>query len=530
MQKIFKTLIFSVLANTIFANNIQISNISVANNAANTGKVIQFDLTWENSWRTSSTNNYDGAWVFFKFKDNDGTWRHLNFTSTNNQIPAGVSYEMGNNAGLTGVGIFIYRSANGFGTAIANGIKAGISSYPGTFEVRGFAIEMVFVPTGNFWLGDGVQNGSKFYEATTNDAYEVTGLGNTVTIGTVVGNLYDPQAGAFTGNLSGFPTGYEAFWMMKYELSIGAYRDFLNTLTYDQQVTRFAVSGETALQANGCLTCDKVTNIQQINGRLEIKIAGSNSPTKIPAVVGCDLDNDNIYDEPTDGEWQAMSYLSWPDAAAYLDWAGLRPMTEMEYEKAARGPLAAVQNEYVWGNTTIANISYTLISNGTNNQQVTNAPAGVGNALYMAPTPVLPNFRGGIFANAGSTRISAGAGYYGAMELAGNLGEFAVFTWDAAGRSYTGKKGDGVLDDAGNANENKWPGINDNIDDNTANTNYASLIGVTGDAGIKLKGGYFGTTASALEISNRNNCFCSFIPSVLTYSKSVGIRGVRDGN
>ena len=514
------------------ANNVQLTNVSVSNNITNTGKIIQFDLSWENSWRTTSTGNLDAVWVFFKFKDNDGTWRHLNFTGTGNVMPAGFAYDMGNNgASVTGVGMFIFRSVNGFGTSTATGIRAGITSYPGTFEVRGFAIEMVYVPTGSFWLGDGYINNNHFYEATTTNAYEVTGTGNTVTIGTSAGNLYDYHAGVFTGNLGSFPTGYEAYWMMKYELSQGAYRDFLNTLTYDQQLTRFEVSGHTPVQTNACLSCDMVNNIQQINGRLEIKTAGSISPTKIPAVVGCDLDNDNIFDEPTDGEWNAMSYISWPDAAAYLDWAGLRPMTEMEFEKAARGPLAPIPNEYPWGNTTISTIGYTITGNGTNNQLVSNAPAGVGNALYATIPPAnFTHLRGGIFANAGSTRTSSGAGYYGAMELAGNVGEFAVFTWNAAGRSYGGKNGDGLLDDDGNANENKWPGINGNNVDTIANTNYAGTTGVTGGAGIKLKGGYKNTIPAALEISERNNCGCYFVPPTLNYAPVVGIRGVRDAN
>ncbi len=530
MKKLYKALIFILLAGNIKANNVQLTNISVTNNVANTGKVIQFDLSWENSWRTSSTNNWDGVWVFFKFKDNDGTWRHLNFTGINNQMPAGVAYDMGNNGSLTGVGMFIYRAANGFGTATATGIKAGITSYPGTFEVRGFAIEMVYIPQGNFWLGDGILDGSRYSEGAGANAYEVTGTGNTITMGTAAGNLKDPHSGGYAGTLTGFPTGYEAYWMMKYELSIGAYRDFLNSLTYDQQVNRFVSSGKSPTQANACLSCD-AGNAQQINGRLEIKTVGSSSPTKIPAVVGCDLDNDNIYDEPTDGEWHAMSYITWSDAAAYLDWAGLRPMTEMEYEKAARGPLAPVPNEYPWGNTTIATQSYIVSNNGTNNQQVTNASAAVGNALYVvAPTPAsLTNFRGGIFANASSTRISAGAGYYGAMELAGNLGEFAIFTWDEAGRSFAGKKGDGILDASGNANENKWPGINGNINDNTPNDVYNGTTGVTGDAGIKIKGGYMGTIDNALETSSRNNCSCTFTYGS-SYNKNMGIRGVRDVN
>ena len=32
-----------------------------------------------------------------------------------------------------------------------------------------------------------------------------------------------------------------------------------------------------------------------------------------------------------------MTYISWPDLLAYADWAALRPITELEYEKAARG-------------------------------------------------------------------------------------------------------------------------------------------------------------------------------------------------
>jgi formylglycine-generating enzyme required for sulfatase activity len=527
MYKYLVCYIFFGISLNLFGNNIQLTNISVANNATNTGKVIQFDLSWENSWRSGSTGNYDGAWVFFKFKDNDGTWRHLNFTGTNVVMPFGASYDMGNNGSTTGVGMFIYRTVNGFGTVTATSIKAGIASYPGTFEVRGFAIEMVYIPQGSFWLGDGVLDGSRYSEGAGANAYQVTGTGNTITMGTAAGNLTDPQSNGFIGNLNGFPTGFEAYWMMKYELSQGAYRDFLNTLTYDQQVSRF--SGKAPSLANACLSCD-INNAQQINGRLEIKTVGNPAPPKIPAVVGCDLDNDNIYDEATDGEWNAMSFISWPDAAAYLDWSGLRPMTEMEFEKVARGPLVPVLHEYVWGNNTIATNSYTVSGNGTNNFIVTNAPAAVGNALYLAPTPAsLAHFRGGIFANASSTRMSAGAGYYGAMELSGNVGEFAVFTWDAAGRSFTGKKGDGILDGFGDANENKWPGINGHIDDNLPNEVYGGITGVTGDAGIKIKGGYMGTIDNALEISSRNNCICTFILTS-SYNNKMGIRGVRDAN
>lgn len=33
---------------------------------------------------------------------------------------------------------------------------------------------------------------------------------------------------------------------------------------------------------------------------------------------------------------------------AFADWAGLRPMPELEYAKAARGPQAPIGTEYPW--------------------------------------------------------------------------------------------------------------------------------------------------------------------------------------
>src|SRR5213075_409087 len=123
------------------------------------------------------------------------------------------------------------------------------------------------------------------------------------------------------------------------------------------------------------------------------------------------------------GDCIPASWINWADAAAYLDWAGLRPITELEYEKACRGPLTAVEDEYAWGNADIFTLDYTFINAGLVNEAVSNPSSFYGNSNTWYSNLGGP-FRGGGFATASSTRISSGAGYYGAMELTGNLREF----------------------------------------------------------------------------------------------------------
>ena len=64
---------------TAFANNVVVSNISLT--GQNTGgqfTLVQFNITWENSWRISGgPSNHDASWVFVKYSTDGGaTWRH----------------------------------------------------------------------------------------------------------------------------------------------------------------------------------------------------------------------------------------------------------------------------------------------------------------------------------------------------------------------------------------------------------------------------------------------------------------------
>lgn len=507
----------------IKANNIQITNVTTVI----TGSVVQvqFDLSWENSWRTAGTNNWDGAWVFLKFKDNDGTWKHLKFTTNNNVIPAGYTTTFPFNDSESGIGMMIHRSANGFGNVNLVGVKAGITSYPGIYDIKAFAIEMVYIPQGSFWVGDGETgfNSNGYYMGFTPQvSYQITGSGSSVTLGAIGGTLHDNIDGSATATLTGFPSGYAAHWMMKYELSQDGWVQFLNCLTYVQQVNHIG-GNPTVVGA--------YANLNHTGGRIRVITAGVNNTT--PAVFGNDADLDLVFNEANDGQWNAMSGVNWIDIAAWLDWAGLRPMTELEFEKACRGQASPQNNEFAWGTSTIASYPYTISNNFQNNSAITNYSSTEGNANTIVTSDTGGTFgslRNGIFANSLSTRISSGAGYYGVMELSGNLSETCVSTANAAGRSYTGRHGNGTLTDSGYADENYWPGINGNNIATTANGVFGGVTGVNNPVGCIFRGGnYTSTSTNTMKISQRNSTNL-LAPTSLNRVSGVGIRGVREAN
>lgn len=474
-------------------NGIVLSNITSVNGA---GFVqLQFDLSWENSWR--STTNYDAAWVFFKFKDNDGKWKHLNLTNANNVSIAGYTITVPSDLS----GAMIFRNSTGLGNVSLLGMKVGISNLPGSFDIKGFAIEMVQLPTAvSFYVGDGAgltytyQNGTSGLPFLVNSATPV--------IGNATGQLNGGES--LLGALAtGFPVGFgnsSFLYMMKHEVSQGAYRDFLNTLTYTQQVSRTAIAPNAGVGQQALSTFAAIYR----NG-IEIATNGTNST--IPAVYGCDLNANNIYNEATDGEWIAGNYLSYMDLAAFLDWAALRPMTELEFEKSCRGPLVAVNGEFASGTNAVASATYPISNPGAANETVTSYSGSVFNT-NITSSETSPNgnspLRVGIHATAFATRISAGAGYYGCLDLSGNVLEFMVTTFNSAGKSFTGVNGDGNLTTAGDANEDFWPGINNNTASGTANTAFAGGLGVTGAAGIMKRGGYCQSAAvTSATVSER---------------------------
>jgi formylglycine-generating enzyme required for sulfatase activity len=535
---------FFILAFLSFAgkaNNVQISNISILNNGTNNIQV-QFDLSWDNSWRINvGQNNYDGVWVFFKYKTATGNWTHLIQNGNNNVVPAGVDYHQNNE--FLKAGTMFYRDVTNMGSGTMNvtGIKLGVSNtLPYNIDVKGFAVEMVYIPapTVRPFFGDG--NGV----VESQNAFHYTN--NTATTGSVVpmeadANIYDDaeldadgmyiysndtiQKTNPLGTLDPFPT-MKALWCMKYEISQGGYRDFLNTLSLTQQTERTTAAPSSPV---GTKVLPPGGNTNRNYIEIETPSAGSS------AVYGCDAGANNVFNEADDGEWVACNFLIWPDVAAYLDWAGLAPISEFQYERVCRGntsagPNPAVYGEFAWGTPNIYSPVYVLNAPSTSGETITNSTGTDGNANWQATYPLSPYngpVRNGIFATPTSDRVSSGAAFYGVMEMTGNVNEYCVTVGTEAGRSVRFvPNGNGTISADGNAQLSVggagfWPGMEGNVTSSSSNT-CAGTCEVTGTAGIMMRGGAWNTSPSA-------NCTISFRSSVqpsLTRNESYGGRGV----
>jgi formylglycine-generating enzyme required for sulfatase activity len=483
IKKLFFILfLLTTTGNVGYANNVVVSNVALTGqNTTLHYTLVQFDISQDNSWRTSvGPSNWDAAWVFVKYrKKTQTTWNHatLNWvdgtgSGDGHTEPANSDINSSNDNGAGGsYGVFIHRDADMVQgsvnyTAVQLRWNYGVDGLidADSVEVCVFAIEMVYVPQASFYVGSGGTESSAFYTyPTTTNAYQITSEG-AITVGTAAGNLYYPNTSGLSGDQTGpipaaFPKGYNAFYCMKYEITQAQYVAFLNKLDNTQATARAYTAG---------------------GNRNGITGSPGNYTTTNPYV--------------------ACNFLSWADLAAYLDWAALRPMTELEYEKAARGTLAPVANEYAWGSSSITGA--TGISNaGLTNETASNAGA---NCAYNNAAGVQGPMRVGNFGQGVNTRTGVGASYYGIMDLSGNLSEHPVTVGKAEGRAFTGVNGNGVLTSSGDADASNWP--------NTTATG----------AGFR-GGGWNSSSADYLRVSDRN--YAAYTDN--NRNKNYGGRGVR---
>lgn len=478
-----------------FANNITISNLSKASvNTSQDYIMVQFTVSWENSWR--DTENWDAAWIFIKYRltGSPAAWSHatLNYidgTNDGHTAATGSSINTSND----GKGVFIFRNANGSGTVNFANVQLrwnyGIDGLADNalVDIHVSAIEMVYVPQGSFWAGDGSNSilHGQFENGNSGNPLQITSENGLTLGGSGAGSLGNNNRTGMANNgffsispvsiddfddvtsqslPAAFPKGFNAFYCMKYEITQGQYVDFLNKLSAVQFATRYDATNYTTSHGGHNATRYNITGTH-------------------PDMTTITPDLPAIYTE-------------WYDAAAYADWAALRPMSELEYEKACRGPAAPVANEYAWGNASINAGNYFPVNNqGQPNESVSGFNIAAGNAWYSDTRAFDAITRVGIFAANPSNngRITSGATYWGIMEMSGHCWERTVSVGRPESRNFSGTHGDGVLFANGNATNSDWPG-------------YAAGQGVNTAIGCGYRGGAFNfpnPTQPNLRVSSR---------------------------
>ncbi|MCB9256250.1 MAG: SUMF1/EgtB/PvdO family nonheme iron enzyme [Chitinophagales bacterium] len=420
MKRIVISILILITTST-YANNITISNISLTGKdvVAKTIRV-KFDVSWENSWRTNAgPSNWDAAWIFAKVrKKTSEDWANVGFSYINGTgLADGHLYDttttvINSVAHLSGTnfsrGVMVYSNTDlypGITPMVShsnielewNYLQIGLSDAD-SLEICLFAIEMVYIPEGSFPLGSNLgTEQDKFQQSQIySGVYSITSS-TSGSSANLPNSLYIPGAPSpwtLENSLNPgqyYPNGFKAFYCMKHEITQGQYTEYLNKLSPTDANARYMGSGPYR---------------EGIFYNAAFHYYYTNSP-HLP-----------------------LNSLNIDDLKAYLAWIGLRPMSEMEYEKVCKGPASAPANSFAWGTS----LPFPL--NGINNFDAANEiPSdSLANCNYSFPLPI----RVGSFGNNSPGRFQTGASYYGVMELSGNLAEIVVNCHTPAGRDFLG--------------------------------------------------------------------------------------------
>ena len=352
---------------------------------------LELSAVWADPSRDGE--RYDALWVFAKFEREPGVWGDLRLRSGSARVgddsPLAVR-EVLHPSGYAR-GLVLYRGARGAGptsVAVTADWDFGASYFDrptDSTDVRVYGVELVHVPPGAFALGEDVADSLRqpnAFRAAGGGAFRLASEGE-LAVGDAAGALtYDvPEGESYAGGDVGgpvppsFPKGVDGFYVMKYPVTQGQYAAFLNALPPRGRRARDVSAYPNYRERGGSIRCDGAACVAAYPDR-------------------------------------AANFLTWADGTGWAAWAGLRPMTELEYEKAAAGT-AADSARYADG--------------------------------------ALPD-------RVGSSRRRS---RWGAVDLRGGLWERVVSIGTPEGRAYRGSPGPGFVDELGYpyafANAD-WPG------------------------------------------------------------------------
>ncbi len=343
----------------VFANNVAVSGVSLQNKDLGEGTIeVKFTLTQDNTFSGTDDNSaafYDRIWVFVKYwvvgSDSETTgWHHATLTTGGAVTPTS-----------DGMGAF---SSTGADQVIKWSYVTDSVDPQNTVKVKVCAVEMVYIPAGSFVYNLAGIGGSTFNNY---------GAGSQVTV--------TSASDIPTGAAAGWPNGYSAFYIAKYEVSQGQYADYLNMLSASDAGSRYTDNYDSSRQS-------------------------------VSYTSGNDYGSRYSAGRPARGQ----NYLSWDDCRAYASWCGLRPLTEMEFEKAGRGGSTSSTNVYPWGETAPSSTTYTF------DEATISQYYACYNNTSAGPTDVGHYLSGDIT----RTDAQAGASVYGVTDLSGSLWEHLI--------------------------------------------------------------------------------------------------------
>ena len=121
-----------------------------------------------------------------------------------------------------------------------------------------------------------------------------------------------------------WPNGYNAFYFMKHAISQGQYAELLNSMSSNGNEARY-----NGMTMSWCRKPRYDERLYGVNGFSIKHDAGK-------GVYAADFPD------------RHCNMLSFPDIMSWLAWAGLRAPTDLEYEKACRGPREVAGDEDAW--------------------------------------------------------------------------------------------------------------------------------------------------------------------------------------
>ncbi len=302
------------------------------------------------------------------------------------------------------------------------------------------------------------------------------------------------QDGCSNSLPSGYADGVRGYYAMKYELTQEQYVTFLNRLPRSAQYSR-TIGGLLDGVREGEYVYGPMRDRPSFRNGIIVQERRLNS--RSPYLFACNLNPENVANSLDDGQTVGCNYLSPGDMLAYADWSGLRPLSELEYEKMCRVlyPELPSSPDYAWGSVSPSPGSGWQ-SSGTESEHASSGNVNSGGSLE-GPCRV------GSFVGSG-VRSSSGNSFLGFSDLSGNLSEIYVNTELYGLQFRRDHSGSGVLSSSGDVSVSReyWP-------------LEVSAYGV--------RGGDYSSSDSFLRVADRSR-MCSFFGDLNDKFPTVGVR------